>query len=128
MVLDSSAIVAWLRDEPEADAIEHLLTADSQPHVSAVTVFESRTVVWGRFGLRVLAELDQFLGRIDPLVHPFDETQSSVVGQFEFWPGIYSDSVRCFKPQMRMPIWELALPHTRRRILLTLSLTRPVNP
>jgi ribonuclease VapC len=78
MVLDSSAIIAWLRDEPEAVAIEHLLTADSDCHVSAVTVFECRTVVCGRFGLQVLGELDRFLGRIDALVHPFDETQSSL--------------------------------------------------
>jgi ribonuclease VapC len=78
MVLDSSAVIAWLRSEPEAVAIERLLAANSECHASAVTVFECRTVVWGRFGLHVLGELDRFLARTDPVVHPFDKTQSSL--------------------------------------------------
>lgn len=78
MVLDSSAIIAWLRNEPEADAIEDLVVAAPSRHVSAVTVLECRTVVWGRFGLQVSTELDRFLDRVGPLVHAFDEAQASL--------------------------------------------------
>ena len=78
MVLDSSAVIAWLRDEPEAEAIEELLVDAPGSHLSAVTMLECRTVVWGRFGPRMLSDLDQFLRRVDPTVHAFDDAQASL--------------------------------------------------
>jgi ribonuclease VapC len=78
MVLETSAVFAYLRDEPEAEAIEDALAGAPRRHISALTLFECRTVFWGRFGLTGLGELDQFLLRTRPRVHPLDGDQATL--------------------------------------------------
>ncbi len=75
MVLDTSAIFAYLRDEPEAEAIENAIAAAHRRIISTLTLFECRTVFWGRFGLTGLGGLDQFLQRIQVELYPFDADQ-----------------------------------------------------
>ena len=45
MVIDTSAIVGFLRDEPEADAIRDAIASAEQRYISAMTLFECRTVL-----------------------------------------------------------------------------------
>lgn len=71
MVIDSSALLAILLDEPErtqfVEAIEH----DSERFVSAVSVFESSIVLEARGGADSVDDLDQLLGRIEADVRSF---------------------------------------------------------
>ncbi|HXE44339.1 MAG TPA: type II toxin-antitoxin system VapC family toxin [Conexibacter sp.] len=59
MVLDTSALVAILRDEPERDAFAELLARADDPVISAATLLEC-TMVQAKFR-RGLANLDDLL-------------------------------------------------------------------
>ena len=59
MVLDTSAVVAILRKEPERDSFARLLTTARDPVISAATLFEC-SMVQARFA-RGLQNLDEFL-------------------------------------------------------------------
>ncbi|MCW2318833.1 ribonuclease VapC [Rhodoblastus acidophilus] len=72
MVIDTSAIVAMLRNEPEAAALETTLAADPVRLVPATCVLEARMVMVGRRGDQVLAEVDLWLHRIEADVIAID--------------------------------------------------------
>jgi ribonuclease VapC len=76
MVADTSALVAFLRDEPGAPAIRDAMAASTRRLISAVTLFEARTVVWGRFGPAMLQGLHDLLEGWQPEVRAFDDDQS----------------------------------------------------
>ena len=56
-------------DEPEADSIENALVAAGRCFMSALTLFECHTVLWGRLGARGLYELGRLTA--DPLCVSF---------------------------------------------------------
>ncbi len=76
MVIDTSAILAWLKEEPERSRIDAALEAHSTRRVSAVSVLEAQIVVRGREHPALLEKLERFLDEIEVLVTPFDETQA----------------------------------------------------
>jgi ribonuclease VapC len=78
MAIDTSAVVAHLLDEPEADSIENALVAAGRCFMSALTLFECHTVLWGRLGARGLYELGQFMGWVQPTIVPFDADQAGL--------------------------------------------------
>lgn len=59
MVIDTSALVAILRDEPEADAFADLLARAADPLISAATLFECAMVQAKRE--HGLEDLDDFM-------------------------------------------------------------------
>lgn len=61
MVLDTSALVAILRDEPESDAFADLLALADDPLISAATLLECSMVVHRRAGPRAIQRLDDLL-------------------------------------------------------------------
>lgn len=61
MVLDTSALVAILRDEPESEAFADLLAHADDPVISAATLFECSMVVHRRVGARAMERLDDLL-------------------------------------------------------------------
>jgi ribonuclease VapC len=65
MVIDTSAIVAILRGEPQADRLERAIVADRIRLVPATCVFEARMVLVSRRGENVLAEIDLWLSKIE---------------------------------------------------------------
>jgi len=73
MIVDSSALVASVRGEPDAAAINDLL-ASSVVRVSAATVLEASIVV----SPRSHPELDTLLTRAGAEVVPFDHEQARV--------------------------------------------------
>ena len=77
MVVDTSALVAFLLDEPEADAIRDAMAGARRRLISAVTLFEACTVLWGRFGPTMLDGLHELLGEWGPEVRAFDAEQSA---------------------------------------------------
>lgn len=78
MILDSSAIIAFLRREPEADRIETLLNGADDLRISAFTLLECRTVLWRRFGDGAMAQLELLIQTLGVAVEPFDSQQSAL--------------------------------------------------
>ncbi|MFN3350877.1 type II toxin-antitoxin system VapC family toxin [Pseudorhodoplanes sp.] len=78
MVIDTSALIALLRLEPEADAFAQAIAADPRRLVSAVTKLEARMVALARFGPAAAADLDALIALIAPAVVPFDDHQADI--------------------------------------------------
>jgi ribonuclease VapC len=76
MVIDTSAILAWLKEEPERSRIVAALEAHSARRVSAVSLLGAQIVVRGREHPALLDKLQRFLEEIDAIVTPFDEPQA----------------------------------------------------
>ncbi|AVH20752.1 type II toxin-antitoxin system VapC family toxin [Nocardia cyriacigeorgica] len=73
MVIDTSAVVAMLNDEPEAPRYEAAIEADPTRLMSAATYLETSIVIESRFGEAGGRELDLWLHRagVDLVaVHP----------------------------------------------------------
>jgi ribonuclease VapC len=73
MIVDSSALVAVLRHEPEAPAMTHALER-SDARVSAATLLEASIVL----GPEVHQNLDRLVTAAELTVVPFDEEQARV--------------------------------------------------
>ncbi|ANT54818.1 MULTISPECIES: type II toxin-antitoxin system VapC family toxin [Mesorhizobium] len=72
MVIDTSAIVAILRSEPEAARLERALISDPIRLVPATCVLEARMVMVSRRGEHALAEIDLWLHKIAVNIIPVD--------------------------------------------------------
>jgi ribonuclease VapC len=84
MVIDTSAILAWLKEEPERARIVAALEANGARRVSAVSLLEAQIVVRAREHPELLEKLERFLEEIDAIITPFDETQARLAaGAFE---------------------------------------------
>lgn len=78
MVIDSSAILAILRGEPEAPALAAALAADPSRLISAPTLLECSIVLAARFGDAGLRELDLLVHRAGLDIVPFDAAHCEV--------------------------------------------------
>lgn len=74
MILDTSALIAILRMEPEAAEFASLIERATEVGVSVASVLEASLVV-GREGQ---ADLDLLLDAIDPTLFPVDEEQLGI--------------------------------------------------
>ena len=72
MVIDTSAIVAILRNEPEAVRLERALVTDRIRLVPATCVLEARMVLISRRGEHALAETDLWLHKIEATISAVD--------------------------------------------------------
>lgn len=72
MVIDTSAIVAILRSEPETARLESALVSDPIRLVPATCVLEARMVLVSRRGEHALAEIDLWLRKIEADIIPID--------------------------------------------------------
>ena len=75
MTLDTSAIVAVLRDEAERTEFVSLIEAAPRRLISAVSVLEAAMVLEGRSGEDACFDLDLFLRRATIETIAFDEDQ-----------------------------------------------------
>lgn len=75
MTLDSSVVVAILRDEPERGIFVTLIERDPRRLMSSVSVLEAALVLEGRSGEDKGFDLDLFLRRAAVEIVPFDEEQ-----------------------------------------------------
>lgn len=75
MVIDTSAVLAWLKREPERERIVAALEAHTVCRISAVSLLEAHIVVRGREHPTMLGKLQRFLEEIGAIVMPFDERQ-----------------------------------------------------
>lgn len=76
MVIDTSALVAILSQEPEARRFSDLIESDPLRLVSAATYVEASIVVGSTSGQRGREELDQLLGAMRAEIVPVTETQA----------------------------------------------------
>ncbi len=75
MVIDTSAIVAILRQESGADALLRRLTAAGSRRMSAASLLEAAIVLEGKSGERGGEQLDLFLARAQIEVAPVTADQ-----------------------------------------------------
>jgi ribonuclease VapC len=75
IVVDSSALIAILFDEPEKQAFENIVAGDERCVMSAVNAHETATVLRVRHGAQAVARLWQLLTDSEIEIVPFDETQ-----------------------------------------------------
>lgn len=78
MVIDTSALTAILRNEPERDAFLKAITTAPTRLLSAVTALEAGMVIIGRYGADAGSDLELFLHTAAVEVIPFDARQSDV--------------------------------------------------
>lgn len=76
MVLDSSALVAILLDEPTAPALERAIERDGVRLVSAAALVEAGILVEARLGPEGARSLDRMIDAMDAAVMPVDADQA----------------------------------------------------
>jgi ribonuclease VapC len=76
IVVDSSAILAFLFGEPDADRIEAHLNRSAETHISAFSLFECRAAVWRRRGVAATGDLELLVAGTSLRIAPFDAQQS----------------------------------------------------
>ena len=76
MVIDTSAVLAWLKREPERERIVAALEAHPICRISAVSLLEAHIVVRAREHPTMVGKLQRFLEEIGAVVMPFDERQA----------------------------------------------------
>jgi len=76
MVIDTSAVLAWLKQEPERERIVAALEAYDVCRISAVSLLEAHIVVRAREHHTMPGKLQRFLEEIGAIVMPFDEQQA----------------------------------------------------
>jgi ribonuclease VapC len=75
MIVDTSALVAILTGEPEAEEFEALIESNIECSMSLVSVFESSIVLDARMGDQGVRELDWVLSRLEIRLIPVDPEQ-----------------------------------------------------
>lgn len=78
MVLDSSAVLAILTNEPERRAFNEAIEAAESKAMSAATFVETSIVIEARFGGDGVHDLDHFLGLAQIEMVPVDSEQAYV--------------------------------------------------
>ena len=77
MVLDTSALLALLFDEPEAESFRIALEADESRLVSAATLLEAAVVIEARKGEAAGRELDLLISKAAIAIVPVDADQTA---------------------------------------------------
>lgn len=78
MILDSSAILAVLFDEPEAEIFEEIIAGAEKVSLSCVSLLETGILMESRKGENGARELDYWLLKVDAEIIPFDREQADL--------------------------------------------------
>lgn len=81
MIVDTSAIVAILRDEPDADRYVQALSRAVDPLISAGTYMETAIVVDANRDPVLSARLDALLAVVDARVEPVTQRHAEIARQ-----------------------------------------------
>ncbi len=81
MIIDTSAILAILFEEPDADRFLSAIAADSSRRMSAATLLETTIVLESRSGPAAAHELDAFLRRAQIELEPVTTEQAQTARQ-----------------------------------------------
>jgi ribonuclease VapC len=77
IAVDTSALIAVTNHEPERARFLLLLASEDRRLISAVSLLETRMVVYGRFGVVGIERLETWLNVMPLEVVPFDEAQAA---------------------------------------------------
>ncbi len=78
MILDASAVIAILRDEPEAASFAAAIAAAANRRISAVNYVEAAAVIDGSRDPVASRRFDQLLSIAQVSIEPVDETQAKI--------------------------------------------------
>jgi len=78
MVIDTSALLAILQDEPERHAFNRAIEAAASRRLSAASWVETSIVIEARYGAEGLRDLDLFIDRAAIELVPVDIEQAKV--------------------------------------------------
>ncbi len=78
MIVDTSAIIAILKDEPEADRFKELLEEEDRPKMSVVNYVEAAVVADGNRDPRISRQFDDLIRNLDIEVVPLNFQQARV--------------------------------------------------
>lgn len=78
MIVDSSALIAILRGEPEEGAFRNLLEVRQESYISAGTLLETRIMA---INLNVLDELNDLVSELSIRTIPVDERQAAIAAE-----------------------------------------------
>jgi len=81
MVIDTSAVLAILQDEPERRAFNEAIEAADTRSLSVASFVEVSIVIEARYGGEGVRHLDRFLDRADVTVVPVDVEQGKLARQ-----------------------------------------------
>lgn len=81
MVIDTSAVLAILRDEPERQRFNQAIDADDTRLMSTASLVEASIVMQARYGDAGIQDLDLFLARAEIEVVPVDVNQAYIARQ-----------------------------------------------
>jgi ribonuclease VapC len=81
MIVDSSALIAILKNEPEAEAFAHALEGASIVRVSAATYLETHMVTAGYRNPKLTARLDEILDNPAVQIEPVTAEQARIARQ-----------------------------------------------
>ena len=73
-MIDTSAIVAAIANEPDADVYRTAIKTAPVRLMSAVSLLETRIVLFSRLGSNAMTTFDELIARAGIVVDPFDES------------------------------------------------------
>lgn len=81
MIVDTSALIAMLKEEPEADALKATILNSESVTISAATLLEASIVVDGYRNPVLASRFDTILERLSIAIEPFTEEQARIARQ-----------------------------------------------
>jgi len=78
MVIDTSALLAILQDEPERRSFNEAIEATARRLMSAATFLECSMILESRYGAEALRDLDHFIARAQITIVPVDVEQARI--------------------------------------------------
>jgi ribonuclease VapC len=81
MVLDTSAVIAAIANEPDGLSFQQAMLGAASLAISSVTVLEARIVLQSRHGDEAVREFDQMLENAGVVVVPFDAEMAETAFQ-----------------------------------------------
>jgi ribonuclease VapC len=90
IVVDSSALVAILLDEPEKQIFEDIIAGGQDCIISAVNAHETACVLRSRFGPPAVARHWRLLADCEIEIAPFDEAQMRAAAFDRYGEGVNS--------------------------------------
>jgi ribonuclease VapC len=76
MVIDTSALLAILLDEPDAETMAQTIEAAAAPVISAATLVELSAVILHKLGPEALEDINALLATAGIEIEPLTETQA----------------------------------------------------
>lgn len=81
MILDTSAVIAILRDEPEAARFAKVIEKAIRRRISAVSYVEAAVVIDGSRDAIASRQFDEFFREAEIIVEPVSEAQAGIARQ-----------------------------------------------